>query len=141
MLFFRSAAWWMPLGRDSCSSPSVVSIRVFNKPTDLLTLSAVFSARLVPLFLKKDFRKLLRCSRCRSRGTFFPFPPLLFQNRFQVTSCLTLRGHCCIDLYSQEESAVGIISVPVSLVNQSCHLVQPYQALPISLFHCIQHIE
>ena len=83
----KLAWWWVPLVRVTCSSLSVVSIIAFNTPTDLLTRSADSSVKFGPLFFRKAFRKLFKCSRCRSRGMFLPLPPFPFQNLFHFKLC------------------------------------------------------
>lgn len=79
------SAWWVPVGLLTTKSASTLSIISFRTPIDWLTLCTDCSDRFGPRPFRNDFRKLFMCSRWRSRGTFLPFPPLLFQNLFHVT--------------------------------------------------------
>ena len=67
----------LPLRRVTRSSLSVASNRCLRTLRDLLILSADGSFRFEPSPFKKDLRKLFRCSKCKSRLKFFPFPPRL----------------------------------------------------------------
>jgi len=83
------ALWWMPLGFDSPSLMSVLSISSLRIPIDLLILAANVSERFGPKPLMKDFKKLFRYSRWRSSGIFSPCP--LFHSK---TDSISHCGPC-----------------------------------------------